>query len=74
MPITTETKSSKLKLILEKGKNDKGEPIAKSKTFSNLKPEATNESIYQVADTISKLQKLPLIEVSRVDEVVISKQ
>ena len=73
MAVTTEPKESKLKLSLQTGINDKGEPVAKTKTYSNLVSTANDEDVYDVGEALSNLQDLPLVGVSRVDETIIYK-
>ncbi|RDU38774.1 hypothetical protein DRW41_04230 [Neobacillus piezotolerans] len=58
---------SKLRLVFETGVNEKGEPIFKSKTFSNLKTEATPNQMHQAASAISALCADPLSVVERND-------
>lgn len=73
MAVTTEPKESKLKLSLQTGINDKGEPVTKTKTYSNLISTANDEDVYDVGEALSNLQDLPLVWVSRVDETIIYK-
>ncbi|CEG26962.1 DUF1659 domain-containing protein [Bacillus sp. B-jedd] len=58
---------SKLRLVFETGVNEKGEPIFKSKTFNNLKKEATPDQMHQAAAAIAALSKDPLSRVERND-------
>lgn len=58
---------SRLRLVFETGVNEKGEPIFKSKTFSNLKKEATPDQMHQAASAIAALSKDPLSRVERND-------
>ncbi|WP_409275962.1 DUF1659 domain-containing protein [Neobacillus sp. SCS-31] len=58
---------SKLRLVFETGVNEKGEPVFKSKTFSNLKTEATPDQMHMAATAIAALSADPLSVVERND-------
>ncbi|WP_053366353.1 DUF1659 domain-containing protein [Bacillus sp. FJAT-27245] len=62
---------SKLRLVFETGVNEKGEPIFKSKTFNNLKTEATPAQMYLAASAIGALSADPLSVVERNDRTEI---
>jgi hypothetical protein len=58
---------SKLRLVFEVGMDQDGEPILQSKTFSNIKKEATADQLYQAAQAIFVLRNDILSRVERVD-------
>jgi hypothetical protein len=58
---------SNLRLVFETGVNQKGEPIHKGKLYSNLKPEASVNQLFQTAQAIGSLSRDPLITVERSD-------
>ena len=63
---------SGLKLKFDCGQNpETGKTIVRSRTFSNLDPNASAEDIYEVAETIASLQKHTLIEVAKIDNSTI---
>lgn len=68
MAITSVIKDTKLKLQLDGGLNEKGNPIVKSKTFSKVKTDAANDNLFSVAESLAGLQDMPLIGIKRVDE------
>jgi hypothetical protein len=70
--ITTKNPSS-LKMRFDCGKNDNGKVIVKSKSFSNIRHDATHDKVYEVADTIASLQEHTLIEALKIDNCTISK-
>lgn len=74
MPVNAKVKESKLKLQLDGGLNDKGNPIVKSKTFSKVKTDAANENLFSVAESLAGLQEMPLIGIKRVDEVELQQE
>ena len=59
--------SSKLQLSYETGVNEKGDPIFKTKTYSNIKEEATADGLYQVAQALSSLSNYPFNGAKRND-------
>lgn len=73
MAVTTKITESKLKLNLQKGLDDLGKPMLKSKTFSNVASDALDSDLHQVAEIIGGLQELPVAEIIRVNQVQLSK-
>lgn len=64
----TETKNaSSLKIKFDCGLGENGRTLIKSRTYSNLKPEADVLDVYNVAETLESLQKNTLIEVVKQD-------
>jgi len=63
--------STKLRMIFETGLNEKGEPILKTKTFSNVKKEATVDQLFQAAQALAVLCNDPLNKVERDDSSAI---
>lgn len=58
---------SRLRLTFETGLNDKGEPMYKQKTYSNIQKTATADQLSQAAQAIGGLSANPLQVVERVD-------
>ncbi|HJV31120.1 MAG TPA: DUF1659 domain-containing protein [Bacillales bacterium] len=56
-----------LKLIFDAGMNEKGEPVYKTKTFNNVKKEATTDQLFQTAQALAVLCIDPLDTVLRND-------
>ena len=54
-------------LPIEPVVNEKGEPIFRTKTYSNVKEEVTADQLYQVAQALSSLSNDPLSGVKRND-------
>lgn len=73
MAVTTKITESKLKLNLQKGLDDLGEPVLKSKTFSNIASDAVDSDLYEVAEIVGGLQELPVVEIVRVNQIQLSK-
>ncbi|KAB2335548.1 DUF1659 domain-containing protein [Cytobacillus gottheilii] len=62
---------TKLKLAFETGLNEKGEPILKSKTFSNIKKEATADGLLSAAQAVGTLTDTPIVSITRNDSYTI---
>lgn len=58
---------SKLRLLFETGVNDKGEPVFKTKTYSNIRKNATADQLSQAAQALGGLSEYPLAGVERTD-------
>jgi hypothetical protein len=63
--------NTKLRLIFEVGTDEKGAPILKAKSFSNIKREATADQLFQVAQALSVLCNDTLNWVERADSTEI---
>jgi hypothetical protein len=58
---------SRVRVSLQVGTDALGEPIYKSKTFSRMKPAATNDAVYTVIDALMDLQAHPVNDMQRID-------
>ncbi|HLS09628.1 DUF1659 domain-containing protein [Lentibacillus sp.] len=66
---------SRLTLILDDGDDMMtGETIFKSKTFNNVKPEATADQLYAIATAVADLQERPLYTIERSDDSEITQE
>lgn len=73
MTVVTLNNPSSLRVRLDAGLNDStGKTIVKSKTFSNLKYDANNQDVYDVAKALMELQVYPVIEVLKQDYTTLS--
>ena len=72
MAVISTNNPSGLKLRFDCGKDDNGKMIVKTKTYSKVNPNVTNEDLYLVAKSISSLQEHSLIEVQKIDNTTIS--
>ena len=63
-----ETKNpSSLRIRLDCGLGDNGRTIVKSRTYSNLKPEAKALDVYNVAEALVSLQQHDVLEIAKQD-------
>ena len=73
MAVTTMNNPSSLRVKLDAGRDDStGNTIVKSKTYSNIKPEATSQAIYDVATSLEGLQEFPVLEVVKIDNTTLA--
>ncbi|MFY9115146.1 MAG: DUF1659 domain-containing protein [Dethiobacteria bacterium] len=68
MPVSTEMTTTRLQMVLIQGYDDEGKPVLRTRTYSNIKTDAENESIFNLAQNFSTLQVHELEKVVRVDE------
>ncbi|WP_087974770.1 DUF1659 domain-containing protein [Oceanobacillus rekensis] len=67
MAVADITKST-LQLVLQDGiDSESGSPIFKSKSFNNVKTDATADQLYAVATALVELQERPLYNINRKD-------
>ncbi|QZT35229.1 DUF1659 domain-containing protein [Caldalkalibacillus thermarum TA2.A1] len=62
---------TRLILVFYVGDDEDGNPIERSKTFSRVKPTATDEDLYQVAQALASLQTHLLVETERADRATL---
>ena len=62
---------SSLIIKLDLGMVD-GKTKVKSKTFSNVKHNASNEDVYEVASAIESLQQYPVLEIAKIDNTTLA--
>lgn len=56
-----------LRLVLQTGVDPNGNPVYRNKSLSNVKPEALEVDIYNVAQALANLQEYTLTNVLRID-------
>lgn len=67
MAVTKVPGSSVLRLELQVGVNQSGNPVFRNKSLNNVKPGAADQALYDVAVALAGLQEYPLNGVSRID-------
>lgn len=68
MAIVATELEGKVKVTLNAGNDGEGNAIIKSKTFSRVKSDATDENIYAVANGIASLQEYPVNSIRKLEE------
>lgn len=63
---------SKIRLVFDKGTDGEGKPVTGSKTFNNVKKDATPDNLMAAAQAIASLQIYPLVDVERNDKQLLS--
>ncbi|RBP44179.1 DUF1659 domain-containing protein [Garciella nitratireducens] len=63
--------STKMQLKLNTGLDEKGKEIIKTKTYSNVKPDAKDQVIYDIASSLAVLQQHDLEEIHRVNDTIL---
>ena len=73
MSVITMNNPSSLRLKLDAGKDDStGNTIVKSKTYSNLKHNANNQDVYDVAEALMGLQEYEILEIAKIDNTTLA--
>ena len=62
---------SSLRIKLDLGMVD-GKTKVKSKTFSSVKPDASSQNVYEVAEALMELQEYSTIEVAKIDNTTLA--
>lgn len=71
MPVITQPVGSRLQLRLMIGQDTQGNPIYRTKSYSNIKPMASDQAVYAVGTALAGLQKHPLEELRRVNDFIL---
>ncbi|MGI6129134.1 MAG: DUF1659 domain-containing protein [bacterium] len=58
---------SRLQLQLQTGVTEDNKPIVKNRYFNNVKTDAVDENVYNVAQSLAGLQEYSLLVVRRID-------
>lgn len=72
MAVTVIKNPSGLKMKFYCGKDENDKNIIRSKTFSNLRPDSSDEDVYEVGTAIASLQKNNVIDIIKLDNTVLS--
>ncbi|TYO92295.1 DUF1659 domain-containing protein [Desulfallas thermosapovorans] len=60
-----------LRMQFQTGVDGDGDPIYRTKSLSNVKTEAQDQDIFDVAQALVQLQEYPLVAVQRVDSAIL---
>ncbi len=66
--------NARLQLRLNTGLDENLNPVFRTRSFSNVKPTADNEDLFELAQEIGSLQVHSLDAVRRVDEVELEEE
>ena len=70
--VTEVNEHSTLKLKFDCGLTSDGKTITKTRSFSNVKSDATSLDVYNVAETLASLQKHTLTDVIKKDNTILN--
>jgi hypothetical protein len=65
MPVTSSAKGSVLVVTYQTGLNAAGAPVLRQRSFQNVKSDALDQDVFDVAQALYGLQDYPLITVRR---------
>ena len=66
--------STILRLELQTGVDEDGNPVFRNKSFGNDKPGASDQDLYDVAVSLAALQEFPLNNVLRIDNAHLTEE
>jgi hypothetical protein len=56
---------ARLSIAFDAGVDPEGNPVSKSKSFNNVKTDATNDQLYEIVQAIAPLQQYSVISIER---------
>ncbi len=71
MPVNALIAGSRLQLRLITGQDLEGNPVLRSRSYSNIKGFASDEALYETGSALAGLQQFPLDELRRINEYVL---
>jgi hypothetical protein len=74
MPVSNSVVSSGLRVMVQVGTNVGGLAIIRARNFTGIKPQATDEAVYNVGVKIGELQEHPVSAIRRIIESELSSQ
>ncbi len=69
MAIINTPVSAGLRLLVQTGVDEQGNPIIRSRSFNRVKPSALDQAVYNAAVAIGELQLYPVTAVRKLAEV-----
>ncbi|NLC12242.1 MAG: DUF1659 domain-containing protein [Firmicutes bacterium] len=69
MPVTVIPLGSRMQLRFKVGETEGGRDIVRSRSFSNIKPDAQDEDVHAVGTALAQLQVNELLALRRINEV-----
>ncbi|MCG0277657.1 MAG: DUF1659 domain-containing protein [Thermanaeromonas sp.] len=68
MAVLVTPRESSLRLTLQVGTGEGGEPIYRVRTYNRVKPQALDQDVFDVAQALAGLQVHPVAAITRVIE------
>ena len=69
MAVTSNPVNSELVLVLDNGIGASGQQLIRNRAYGDVKPEALDDNVYQVAQVILDLQDRTVLSIHRQDTV-----
>lgn len=67
MAVQRVPEGSRLQISLQTGTDEAGKPVISAKSFANVKPDALDQDVFDVAQALASLQIYPVVAVRRID-------
>lgn len=67
MAVNSVPLSTALRLQLQTGVNNEGDPVFRNKNINNVKTQVEQQTLMDVAQALGQLQEHPLVSVLRID-------
>lgn len=71
MPVNTNPIGSRMQLRLIVGQDTGGNPVYRTRSYSNVKPLASDDDVFAVGNALAELQVQELDELRRINEYVL---
>jgi len=69
MALQVQPVDSRVILRLEAGVNGEGNPIYTNRSYSRIKTDASDQDVYDIAVILAGLQSLPVVSITRVNQM-----
>jgi hypothetical protein len=74
MPVTVTPLGSRLQLRLTVGLDEGGNPIVRTRSYANIKPDASDEAVYLTGQDLAGFQEHSLESIRRVNEFELNEE
>lgn len=74
MAVVKTPTNSVLRIQLQTGVNAEGDPIYRNRSFNNIKANALDQDLFDVADVLAGLQQHTLVAIMRVDNAQLAEE
>lgn len=68
MAVEVRPSVTRLRIDMDYGTDANGRKLTRSKSFNNIKPDADDQAIFDVAQALGNLQQHPVIAIRKVSE------